>query len=163
MGFLGIIQNDIKRVIAYSTVPNKVYDSGIGCFCLFGRGVPPDDACVLQGAAVLGGWLGHHGYATTRHSLDDDVRKYMPITWITFLLGSLALIQTPFFSGFYSRLHHRSRARQPPGGVGITYFAVIAGVFVTAFYSFRLYFLVFHGKERYTTRAGRTPRRRPWA
>ena len=78
------------------------------------------------------------------------VRKYMPITWITSLLGSLALIGTPLFAGFYSKdsiieaVHESHLA-----GAGFAYFAVLAGVFVTAFYSFRLYFLVFHGKERY--------------
>jgi len=74
----------------------------------------------------------------------------MPITWITSLLGSLALIGTPLFSGFYSKdsiieavhLSHLPAA-------GFANFAVLAGVFVTAFYSFRMYFLVFHGKERY--------------
>ena len=75
------------------------------------------------------------------------LRKYMPITWITSLIGSLALIGTPGFSGFYSKdsiidaVHH---SHIP--GAGFAYFAVVAGVFVTAFYSFRMYFLVFHGK-----------------
>jgi NADH-quinone oxidoreductase subunit L len=78
------------------------------------------------------------------------VRKYMPITWITSLIGTLALIGTPFFSGFYSKdsiieVVHFSNL---PGS-GFAYFAVLAGVFVTSFYSFRLYFLVFHGQERY--------------
>lgn len=78
------------------------------------------------------------------------VRKYMPITWITFLLGSLALIGTPLFSGFYSKdsiieAVHASHLT----GSGFAYFAVLAGVYITAFYSFRLYFLVFHGKERF--------------
>jgi NADH-quinone oxidoreductase subunit L len=78
------------------------------------------------------------------------VRKYMPITWITSLIGTLALIGTPFFSGFYSKdsiieVVHFSNLP----GAGFAYFAVLAGVFVTSFYSFRLYFLVFHGKERY--------------
>jgi NADH-quinone oxidoreductase subunit L len=78
------------------------------------------------------------------------VRKYMPITWITSLLGSLALIGTPFFSGFYSKdsiieaVHESHLA-----AAGFANFAVLAGVFVTAFYSFRMYFLVFHGKERF--------------
>jgi NADH-quinone oxidoreductase subunit L len=78
------------------------------------------------------------------------VRKYMPITWITFLLGSLALIGTPFFAGFYSKdaIIEAVHASHLPGA-GLAYFAVLAGVFVTAFYSFRLYFLVFHGQERY--------------
>jgi NADH-quinone oxidoreductase subunit L len=78
------------------------------------------------------------------------VRKYMPITWITSLLGSLALIGTPFFAGFYSKdsiieAVHESHL----WGSGFAYFAVLAGVFITAFYTFRMYFLVFHGKERY--------------
>jgi NADH-quinone oxidoreductase subunit L len=78
------------------------------------------------------------------------VRKYMPITWITSLLGSLALIGTPLFSGFYSKdsiieAVHESHL----WGASFAYIAVLAGVFVTAFYSFRMYFLVFHGKERY--------------
>jgi NADH-quinone oxidoreductase subunit L len=78
------------------------------------------------------------------------LRKYMPITWITSLVGSLALIGTPLFAGFYSKdsiieaVHESHLA-----GAGFAYFAVLAGVFVTAFYSFRMYFLVFHGKERY--------------
>ena len=78
------------------------------------------------------------------------VRKYMPITWITFLLGSLALIGTPLFAGFYSKDSIiEVVAESHLWGSGFAYFAVLAGVFVTAFYSFRLYFLVFHGKERY--------------
>jgi NADH-quinone oxidoreductase subunit L len=78
------------------------------------------------------------------------LRKYMPITWITGLLGSLALIGTPFFSGFYSKdsiieAVHATHI----WGSGFANFAVLAGVFVTAFYSFRMYFLVFHGEERF--------------
>jgi NADH-quinone oxidoreductase subunit L len=78
------------------------------------------------------------------------LRKYMPITWITSLVGSLALIGTPLFAGFYSKdsiieVVHESHL----AGASFAYIAVLAGVFVTAFYSFRLYFLVFHGKERY--------------
>ena len=78
------------------------------------------------------------------------LRKYMPITWITSLVGSLALIGTPFFAGFYSKdsiieaVHESHLA-----GAGFAYFAVLTGVFVTAFYSFRMYFLVFHGPERF--------------
>jgi NADH-quinone oxidoreductase subunit L len=81
------------------------------------------------------------------------LRKYMPITWITSLIGSLALIGTPFLSGFYSKDSIIEAAQvayhsgQP--GAAFAYFAVLAGVFVTAFYSFRMYFLVFHGEERF--------------
>lgn len=78
------------------------------------------------------------------------LRKYMPITWLTSLVGSLALIGTPLFSGFYSKdeIIMAVHASHLPAA-GFAYFAVLAGVFVTAFYSFRLYFLVFHGKERF--------------
>ncbi len=87
---------------------------------------------------------------------DQDIRnmgglwKHLPITWITSLVGTLALVGTPFFAGFYSKesiieaVHH---ANIP--GAGIAYWAVLVGVFITSFYSFRMYFLVFHGKERF--------------
>ena len=94
---------------------------------------------------------GHHWYAPQpRHPLHGGVRKYMPITWITSLLGSLALIGTPFFSGFYSKdsiIEAVAESHLP--AAGFAHMAVLAGVFVTAFYSFRMYFLVFHGEERY--------------
>ena len=78
------------------------------------------------------------------------LRKYMPITWITSLIGSLALIGTPFLAGFYSKdsIIEAVKYSEIPGA-GFAYFAVLAGVFVTAFYSFRMYFLVFHGEERF--------------
>jgi NADH-quinone oxidoreductase subunit L len=87
---------------------------------------------------------------------DQDIRnmgglkKYMPITWITSLVGSLALIGTPLFAGFYSKdlIIEAVHASHLPGA-GFAYLAVLAGVFVTAFYSFRMYFLVFHGPERF--------------
>jgi NADH-quinone oxidoreductase subunit L len=74
----------------------------------------------------------------------------MPITWITSLIGSLALIGTPFFSGFYSKdsIIEAVELSHLPGS-GFASFALVAGVFVTAFYSFRMYFLVFHGEERF--------------
>jgi NADH-quinone oxidoreductase subunit L len=87
---------------------------------------------------------------------DQDIRdmgnlkKYIPVTWIAMLIGSLALIGTPFFSGFYSKdsIIEAVKFSNIPGS-GFAYFAVLAGVFITAFYSFRLYFLVFHGKEKW--------------
>jgi NADH-quinone oxidoreductase subunit L len=78
------------------------------------------------------------------------LRKYMPLTWITSLLGSLALIGTPFFAGFYSKdsiIEAVHFSKLP--GAGFAMLAVTLGVFVTAFYSFRMYFLVFHGQERF--------------
>ena len=78
------------------------------------------------------------------------LRKYLPITWITSLIGSLALIGTPFLSGFYSKDSIIEVVKfSELAGSGFAYFAVTLGVFVTAFYSFRMYFLVFHGKERF--------------
>jgi NADH-quinone oxidoreductase subunit L len=78
------------------------------------------------------------------------LRKHMPITWITSLIGSLALIGTPFFAGFYSKdsIIEAVHASHLPAA-SWAYFAVVSGVFITAFYSFRMYFLVFHGKERF--------------
>lgn len=91
------------------------------------------------------------------------LRKYMPITWITSLIGSLALIGTPFFAGFYSKdsiieaVHHSTLA-----GSGYAYFAVLIGVFFTALYSFRMYFMVFHGKERMDEHTREHLHETPW-
>ncbi|WP_028600812.1 NADH-quinone oxidoreductase subunit L [Ottowia thiooxydans] len=152
MGFLGIIQNDIKRVVAYSTLSQLGYMTvalgasayQVGVFHLMTHAFFKALLFLAAGSVIMG----------LHHNQDirwmGGVRKYMPITWITFLLGSLALIGTPFFSGFYSKdaIIEAVHASQLPAA-GFAYFAVLAGVFVTAFYSFRLYFLVFHGKERY--------------
>ena len=152
MGFLGIIQNDIKRVVAYSTLSQLGYMT------------------VALGASMYTGAIFHlmtHAFFKALLFLaagsviiamhhDQDIRnmgglrKYMPITWITSLIGSLALIGTPFFSGFYSKdsIIEAVQLTNIPGS-SFAYFAVVAGVFVTAFYSFRMYFLVFHGEERF--------------
>ena len=152
MGFLGIIQNDIKRVIAYSTLSQLGYMTvalgasayHVAIFHLMTHAFFKALLFLAAGSVIIG----------LHHNQDirwmGSVRKYMPITWITFLLGSLALIGTPFFSGFYSKdaIIEAVHASHLPAA-GFAHFAVLAGVFVTAFYSFRLYFLVFHGKERY--------------
>jgi len=152
MGFLGIIQNDIKRVVAYSTLSQLGYMTvalgasaySVAVFHLMTHAFFKALLFLAAGSVIIG----------MHHNQDirwmGGVRKYMPITWITFLLGSLALIGTPLFAGFYSKdsiieAVHASNL----WGAGFAYYAVLAGVFVTAFYSFRLYFLVFHGKERY--------------
>jgi NADH-quinone oxidoreductase subunit L len=152
MGFLGIIQNDIKRVVAYSTLSQLGYMTvalgasaySVAVFHLMTHAFFKALLFLGAGSVIMG----------MHHNQDirwmGGVRKYMPITWITSLLGSLALIGTPLFSGFYSKdsiieavhLSHLPAA-------GFANFAVLAGVFVTAFYSFRMYFLVFHGQERY--------------
>ena len=152
MGFLGVIQNDIKRVVAYSTLSQLGYMTvalgasaySAAIFHLMTHAFFKALLFLAAGSVIIGM---HH---------DQDVRnmgglrKYMPITWITFLLGSLALIGTPFFSGFYSKDSIIEAVGESHiAGSGFAYFAVLASVFVTALYSFRLYFLVFHGKERF--------------
>jgi len=151
MGFLGIIQNDIKRVIAYSTISQLGYMTvalgasaySVAVFHLMTHAFFKALLFLAAGSVIMG----------VHHNQDirwmGGLKKYMPITWITFLLGSLALIGTPLFSGFYSKdsiIEAVHESHLP--AAGFASFAVLAGVFVTAFYSFRLYFLVFHGKER---------------
>lgn len=152
MGFLGIIQNDIKRVVAYSTLSQLGYMTvalgasaySVAVFHLMTHAFFKALLFLAAGSVIIGM---HH---------DQDIRnmgglrKYMPITWLTSLLGSLALIGTPFFSGFYSKdsIIEAVQASHIAGS-GFAQFAVLAGVFVTAFYSFRMYFLVFHGKENF--------------
>lgn len=152
MGFLGIIQNDIKRVVAYSTLSQLGYMTvalgasaySVAVFHLMTHAFFKALLFLGAGSVIIGM---HH---------DQDIRnmgglrKYMKVTWFTSLLGSLALIGTPFFSGFYSKdsIIEAVHASHLPGA-GFAYFAVVAGVFVTAFYSFRMYFLVFHGKEHF--------------
>lgn len=152
MGILGIIQNDIKRVIAYSTLSQLGYMTvalGVSAYSVATFHLMTHaffKALLFLGAGSV--IMGMHHNQDIRWM--GGVRKYMPITWITFLLGNLALIGTPFFSGFYSKdaIIEAVHASHLPGA-GFASFAVLAGVFITAFYSFRLYFIVFHGKERY--------------
>jgi len=152
MGFLGIIQNDIKRVVAYSTLSQLGYMTvalglsayPVAVFHLMTHAFFKALLFLAAGSVIMGM---HH---------DQDIRnmgglrKYMKITYWTSLIGSLALIGTPFFSGFYSKdsiIEAASVSHLP--GAGFAIFAVTAGVFVTAFYSFRMFFLVFHGNERF--------------
>ncbi|MDD2177227.1 NADH-quinone oxidoreductase subunit L [Acidovorax sp. D2M1] len=152
MGFLGIIQNDIKRVVAYSTLSQLGYMTvalgasaySVAVFHLMTHAFFKALLFLGAGSVIMG----------MHHNQDirwmGGVRKYMPITWITSLLGSMALIGTPLFSGFYSKdsIIEAVHFSHLPAA-GFAHFAVLAGVFITAFYSFRMYFLVFHGKERY--------------
>jgi NADH-quinone oxidoreductase subunit L len=152
MGFLGIIQNDIKRVVAYSTLSQLGYMTvalgasaySVAIFHLMTHAFFKALLFLAAGSVIMGM---HHEQDIRKMG---GLRKYMPITWITSLVGSLALIGTPFFSGFYSKdsIIEAVAASDIPGS-GFAYFAVLVGVFVTAFYSFRMYFLVFHGKERF--------------
>jgi NADH-quinone oxidoreductase subunit L len=152
MGFLGIVQTDIKRVVAYSTLSQLGFMTialgvsayPIAIFHLMTHAFFKALLFLGAGSVILGM---HH---------EQDMRKmgglwkYMPVTCLMMLLGSLALIGTPFFSGFYSKdsIIEAVAASTIPGS-SFALFAVMASVFVTALYSFRLYFYVFHGKERF--------------
>ncbi len=153
MGFLGLVQNDIKRVIAYSTLSQLGYmvvalgasAYAAGVFHLMTHAFFKALLFLAAGSVIIGM---HH---------EQDMRKmgglykYMPITWITSLIGSLALIGTPFFSGYYSKDAIILAAGHADLGMASTYayYAVMSGVFITALYSFRLFFMVFHTNERF--------------
>jgi NADH-quinone oxidoreductase subunit L len=152
MGFLGIIQNDIKRVVAYSTLSQLGYMTvalGVSAYpaAIFHLMTHAFfKALLFLGAGSV--IIGCHHNQDMRYM--GGLRKHMPITWLTSLIGSLALIGLPFMSGFYSKDSIIEAVQTSHlWGADFAYFAVVAGVFVTAFYSFRMYFLVFHGQERY--------------
>ena len=154
-GLIGIVQNDIKRVVAYSTLSQLGYMT-------VALGVSAYSAAVFHlmthafFKALL--FLGAGSVIIAMHHEQDmrkmgGLRKYMPITFITMWIGTLALVGTPFFSGFYSKdtiieaaAHHAHEGGNWVATYG--YWAVLGGVFVTSFYSFRLLYLTFHGKER---------------
>jgi NADH-quinone oxidoreductase subunit L len=152
MGLIGIVQNDIKRVVAYSTLSQLGYMT-------VALGVSAYSAAIFHlmthafFKALL--FLGAGSVIIALHHAQDmrhmgGLRRYMPITWLTAWLGTLALIGFPFFAGFYSKdaiieavaLSHR-------WGSGVAYMAVLLGVLITALYSFRLLYLTFHGAPRW--------------
>jgi NADH-quinone oxidoreductase subunit L len=149
MGLVGIVQNDIKRVVAYSTLSQLGYMMAAlgasayaaGLFHLMTHAFFKALLFLAAGSVIIGM---HHDQDIRNMG---GIRKYMPITHWTALLGSLALIGFPGFSGFFSKdaiieaVHHSQIA-----GAGYAYVLLVAGVFVTALYSFRMYFLVFHGE-----------------
>ncbi|MGB5540799.1 MAG: NADH-quinone oxidoreductase subunit L [Gammaproteobacteria bacterium] len=165
MGFLGIVQNDIKRVVAYSTLSQLGYMTvalgvsayAAGIFHLMTHAFFKALLFLAAGSVII---AMHHEQDIRKMG---GLRKYMPITWITFLVGSLALIGTPFFSGFFSKdtiieaVHHSNLPY-----AGVVYVAVLAGVFITALYSFRLYFLVFHGAPRMDDHTREHLHETPW-
>lgn len=154
MGFLGLVQNDIKRVVAYSTLSQLGYMTvalgasayAAGVFHLMTHAFFKALLFLSAGSVII---AMHHEQDMRKMG---GLKKYMPITYITSLVGSLALIGTPFFSGFFSKdtiieaVHLAQEAGRP--GAAFAFYAVLAGVFVTALYSFRMFILVFHGKER---------------
>jgi NADH-quinone oxidoreductase subunit L len=152
MAFLGIVQNDIKRVVAYSTLSQLGYMT-------VALGVSAYSAAIFHlmthafFKALL--FLGAGSVIIAMHHEQDlrrmgGLARYMPITWITAVVGSLALAGIPPFAGFFSKdaIIEAVHLSKVPGH-GYAYFAVMAGVFVTAFYSFRMLFLAFHGEARW--------------
>ena len=179
LGILGIVQNDIKRVVAYSTLSQLGYMTvalgasaySVAIFHLMTHAFFKALLFLGAGSVIIGM---HHNQDIRSMG---GLRKYMPITWITFLVGTLSLVGTPFFSGFYSKEHIIEAAGAANvWGATFAHYATLIGVFVTSLYSFRVYFLVFHGKERFDTHGhgqdhhghddhghhGGTPHESPW-
>ena len=155
MGFLGIIQNDIKRVVAYSTLSQLGYMTvalgvsaySVAIFHLMTHAFFKALLFLAAGSVIIGM---HHEQDMRKMG---GLRRYMPITYWTSLIGSLALIGFPGFAGFYSKdsiieAVHAALEGGKVSGAGYAYFCVVVGVFVTAFYSFRMIFMTFHGEER---------------
>jgi NADH-quinone oxidoreductase subunit L len=154
MGFLGLVQNDIKRVVAYSTLSQLGYMTVALGASAYAAGIFHLMTHAFFKALLF---LGAGSVIIAMHHEQDmrkmgGLKKYMPITYWTALVGSLALIGFPGLSGFFSKdaiieaTHHAYEAER--AGAGFAYYAVLLGVFVTALYSFRMFFLTFHGKER---------------
>ena len=152
MGFLGVVQNDIKRVIAYSTLSQLGYMTvalgvsaySVGSFHLMTHAFIKALLFLAAGSVII---AMHHEQDIRKMG---GLRKYLPITYVTSLIGSLALIGFPGFAGFFSKdtIIEAVQASHI-GGSGFAYFAVLSGVFITALYTFRLFFLVFHTEERF--------------
>jgi NADH-quinone oxidoreductase subunit L len=164
MGFLGLIQNDIKRVIAYSTLSQLGYMTVALGASAYAAGIFHLMTHAFFKALLF---LGAGSVIMALHHEQDirkmgGLKKYMPITYWTGLVGSLALIGFPGFAGFFSKdaiieaVHASTLA-----GSDFAYFAVLSGVFITALYSFRLFFIVFHGEERFDQHDGHMPHESP--
>jgi NADH-quinone oxidoreductase subunit L len=151
MGLLGIVSNDIKRVIAYSTLSQLGYMTvalgvsayGAGIFHLMTHAFFKALLFLAAGSVIM---AMHHEQDMRKMG---GLRKYLPITYWTCLVGALALIGFPGTSGFFSKdalidaVHLSHRA-----GSGYAYFCVLSGVFITALYTFRMFFMTFHGQPR---------------
>ncbi len=151
MGFLGLVQNDIKRVVAYSTLSQLGYMTvalgasayAAGIFHLMTHAFFKALLFLAAGSVII---AMHHEQDIRKMG---GLKKYMPITYWCMLIGSLALIGTPFFSGFFSKdAIIEAVGHSEIAGSTFAYLCVLLGVFVTALYSFRMFFLVFHGEER---------------
>jgi NADH-quinone oxidoreductase subunit L len=165
MGLVGLVQNDIKRVVAYSTLSQLGYMTvalGASAYAagIFHLGTHAFFKALLFLAAGSVIIAMHHEQDIRKMG---GLRRYMPITYWTALLGSLALIGFPGFSGFFSKdaIIEAVHASAIPGA-GYAYWCVLLGVFVTALYSFRMFFLVFHGQERMDKHTREHLRESPW-
>ncbi len=151
MGFLGLVQNDIKRVVAYSTLSQLGYMTvalgasayAAGIFHLMTHAFFKALLFLAAGSVIV---AMHHEQDIRKMG---GLKKYMPITYWCMLIGSLALIGAPGFSGFFSKdaIIEAVRLSDTPGAT-FAFACVLLGVFITALYSFRMFFLVFHGEER---------------
>ncbi len=165
MGLVGIVQNDIKRVIAYSTLSQLGYMTvGLGAsayaasiFHLMTHAFFKALLFLAAGSVII---AMHHVQDIRKMG---GLKKYMPITYWTSLIGSLALIGFPGFAGFFSKdaIIEAVQVSEIPGSE-FAYWMVLLGVFVTAFYSFRLFFLVFHTEERMDEHTRAHLRESPW-
>jgi NADH-quinone oxidoreductase subunit L len=156
-GLIGIVQNDIKRVVAYSTLSQLGYMTvalgvsayGVGIFHLMTHAF--FKALLFLGAGSV--IIAMHHEQDMRYM--GGLRRYMPITYITMWIGTLALTGAPGFAGFFSKdaiieaVHESHRWAAP-----YAYWCVLLGVFVTALYSFRLLYMTFHGQERFVVEHG---------
>jgi NADH-quinone oxidoreductase subunit L len=152
-GLIGIVQNDIKRVIAYSTLSQLGYMTvALGVSAYAGAVFHLMTHAFFKALLFLGAGsviIAMHHEQDMRYM--GGLRKYMPITWITMWIGSLALVAIPFTSGFYSKdAIIEAVGESHRWGAGYAWFCVMAGAFVTATYTFRQMYLTFHGKERFT-------------
>lgn len=156
-GLIGIVQNDIKRVVAYSTLSQLGYMTvalGVSAYSaavyhLMTHAFFKALLFLAAGSVIIGM---HHEQDMRKMG---GLRKYMPVTYWTSLLGTLALVGTPFFAGFYSKdtiieaAAHAAHGEHSTWVAQYAYWAVLLGAFVTSFYSFRLLYMTFHGKERF--------------
>ena len=165
MAFVGIVQNDIKRVVAYSTLSQLGYMMAAlgasayaaGIFHLMTHAFFKALLFLAAGSVII---ALHH---------EQDMRKmgglkdYMPWTFLTAWAGSLALVGIPPFAGFFSKdmIIEAVHASQLPGS-GFAYVAVLSGVFVTALYTFRMLFMTFYGKPRMDEHARSHLKESPW-
>ncbi len=165
MAFVGVVQNDIKRVVAYSTLSQLGYMMvaqgasayAVGIFHLMTHAFFKALLFLAAGSVII---ALHHEQDMRKMG---GLRRYMPVTFVTAWIGSLALAGIPPFAGFFSKdmIIEAVHESHLPGS-GLAYAAVLAGVFVTAFYSFRLLFLTFYGKPRMDQHTLKHVKESPW-